>query len=115
MHIIFSTFRSKALAALKDGLKKPVTRQAARAFLNPPNCLARSKDCENQAFQIGRSVIGLQFHLETTPSSVVAIINNCRDELEPSSYVQTESQILSAKPEQFRAINDLMDKVLAFF
>jgi GMP synthase-like glutamine amidotransferase len=82
----------------------------------PPGAirLARSKGCENQAFQIGRSVIGLQFHLETTPSSVVAIINNCRDELAPSSNVQTESEILSAKPEQFRAINDLMDKVLSF-
>jgi GMP synthase-like glutamine amidotransferase len=77
--------------------------------------LARSKGCENQAFQLGRSVIGLQFHLETTPSSVVEIVNHCRDELVPSSYVRTESEILSAKPEQFRAINALMDKVLSFF
>ena len=32
--------------------------------------IARSAGCENQAFQIGRKVIGLQFHLETTPISV---------------------------------------------
>ncbi|MFZ3157950.1 MAG: gamma-glutamyl-gamma-aminobutyrate hydrolase family protein, partial [Smithella sp.] len=29
--------------------------------------LAKSDGCENQAFQIGKPVIGLQFHLETTP------------------------------------------------
>ncbi|MCK5862638.1 MAG: gamma-glutamyl-gamma-aminobutyrate hydrolase family protein, partial [Candidatus Hydrogenedentes bacterium] len=31
--------------------------------------LASSTACKNQAFQIGTSVIGLQFHLETTPES----------------------------------------------
>jgi GMP synthase-like glutamine amidotransferase len=31
--------------------------------------LARSLACENQAFQIGDRVVGLQFHLETTPDS----------------------------------------------
>jgi GMP synthase-like glutamine amidotransferase len=28
--------------------------------------LARSQGCENQAFQFGRSVVGFQFHHETT-------------------------------------------------
>jgi len=38
-------------------------------FELPPGAvrLAYSEGCENQAFQIGNSVIGLQFHLETTP------------------------------------------------
>jgi GMP synthase-like glutamine amidotransferase len=77
--------------------------------------LARSRGCENQAFQIGQTVIGLQFHLETTPASMVEIINHCRDEIIPSRYVQTESDMLSAQPDQFRKINELMDKVLSFF
>lgn len=31
--------------------------------------LAGSEGCENQAFQLGKWVIRLQFHLETTPES----------------------------------------------
>ena len=77
--------------------------------------LARSIGCENQAFQIGQTVIGLQFHLETTPASMVEIVNHCRDELMPSRYVQTESEILAAKPDQFKIIKELMDKVLSFY
>lgn len=76
--------------------------------------LARSEGCENQAFQLGRRVIGLQFHLETTPWSAKEIVSHCRDELVPSRYVQTEEQILSASPSRFQSINLLMSDVLAF-
>ena len=76
--------------------------------------LARSEACENQAFQLGRRVIGLQFHLETTPESARAIVFNCRAELIPSQYVQTEAQILSAKSENYEIINQMMANVLSF-
>jgi GMP synthase-like glutamine amidotransferase len=76
--------------------------------------LARSEGCENQAFQLGRSVIGLQFHLETTPESAREIVANCRAELLPSEYVQSEAAILDASPEKYRAINNLMSEVLSF-
>jgi len=85
-------------------------------FELPPNAvlLARSEGCENQAFQLGRSVVGLQFHLETTPESAREIVSHCRSELSPSRYVQSESTILAATPEQYRAINDMMSEVLSF-
>ncbi|MDP1625470.1 MAG: type 1 glutamine amidotransferase [bacterium] len=76
--------------------------------------LAKSEGCENQAFQLGRRVIGLQFHLETTPTSAREIVSNCRDELVPAKYVQTEEEILSANSNRYKLINDLMDGVLAF-
>ncbi|MGH8657760.1 MAG: type 1 glutamine amidotransferase [Gammaproteobacteria bacterium] len=76
--------------------------------------LARSDGCENQAFQLGKSVIGLQFHLETTPESAQEIISNCRDELVPSKYRQTEEEILSAKRESYKSINQQMGNVLSF-
>jgi len=76
--------------------------------------LASSEACENQAFQIGSSVIGLQFHLETTPSSARSIVANCRDELVPSRYVQTEDTILAAEAERYDAINRWMGEVLAY-
>jgi GMP synthase-like glutamine amidotransferase len=76
--------------------------------------LAGSRGCENQAFQLGRSVIGLQFHLETTQESAREIVNHCRNELLPAEYVQTESEILGAAPGIYRSINDLMGNVLSF-
>lgn len=75
--------------------------------------LARSEGCENQAFQIGKSVIGLQFHLETTPKSAGELVSNCRDELISSRYVQTEEEILSVKPEKYQLINQMMCSVLS--
>jgi GMP synthase-like glutamine amidotransferase len=82
----------------------------------PPGAvrLARSEGCDNQAFQIGKSVVGLQFHLETTPQSVTDIVSNYRDELIASHYVQTEAVLLSATPEQYRSINQVMQDVLSF-
>jgi len=76
--------------------------------------LARSEGCENQAFQLGSSVIGLQFHLETTPESMREIINQCRGELKPSRYVQSEVKMLEGAPEKCRRVNNLMVKVLQF-
>ncbi len=76
--------------------------------------LAQSKGCINQAFQLNSSVIGLQFHLETTPESAKQIVSNCSDELVQSKYIQTKSEILSAKPEMYKSINGLMGEILSF-
>jgi GMP synthase-like glutamine amidotransferase len=76
--------------------------------------LASSAGCVNQAFQLGDSVIGLQFHLETTARSATELVNNCRDELVPAEYVQTEEGILSADAESYLYINRLMESVLEF-
>ncbi|OPY84141.1 MAG: glutamine amidotransferase [Syntrophus sp. PtaU1.Bin208] len=76
--------------------------------------LARSEGCENQAFQLGRSVIGLQFHLETTPQSARQIVEHCRKELIPSEYVQSETAILGTAAEKYGVINELMSRVLSF-
>lgn len=76
--------------------------------------LARSSACENQAFQIGRNVVALQFHLETTPANVEALVEHCRDELVPGPFSQSEHDLLAAPPERYAAINRLMQEVLAY-
>jgi GMP synthase-like glutamine amidotransferase len=75
--------------------------------------IAKSDGCLNQAFQIGSSVIGLQFHLETTPASAQAIVSHCRDELIPATYVQSEADLLSVKTDVYARVNMEMEKVLS--
>jgi GMP synthase-like glutamine amidotransferase len=76
--------------------------------------LASSEACKNQAFQIGRQVIGLQFHLETTLQSAQELVRHCRAELVPSQYIQSEADILAAAPEKYDGINALMGEVLSY-
>lgn len=71
----------------------------------------QSDACGNQAFLIGSQVVGLQFHLETTPQSAASLIENSRDELAAGPYIQTEAEML-ARPERFARANMLMDSVL---
>ncbi|UHD18097.1 type 1 glutamine amidotransferase [Thiocapsa bogorovii] len=80
----------------------------------PPGAirLARSAACENQAFRIGRQVIGLQFHLETTAQSAEAILDHCRDELVSAPWVQTEADILGVDPGAYGEANRLMSRIL---
>ncbi len=82
----------------------------------PPGAkrLAESVACKNQAFQLGSSVIGLQFHLESTPNSVKQLVSNCRDELVFAPFVQSEEEILSKAKADYAAINRLMGDVLSF-
>ncbi len=75
--------------------------------------LAGSAACQNQAFQVGRNAVALQFHLETTPASAEALIENCRDELVPGPYVRTEAELRAAPAARYAAINQLMEGVLA--
>ena len=76
--------------------------------------LAKSTACENQAFQIGNNVIGLQFHLETTALSAQSIVENCRDELVEGTYIQSEAEILSATQDKYVSINEQMNRVLNY-
>jgi GMP synthase-like glutamine amidotransferase len=76
--------------------------------------LAKSPACMNQAFQFNANVIGLQFHLETTPASARELVANCRDELGHGAYVQSEGAIMAAPTGHYVVINTLIDAVLSF-
>jgi GMP synthase (glutamine-hydrolysing) len=73
--------------------------------------LARSEACDNQAFAWGGRALGLQFHLETTPESARALIDNCPGDLAPGPCVQTAEELL-AGPERFERLNALMARLL---
>jgi len=74
--------------------------------------IASSEACKNQGFIIDDRVVGLQFHLETTAESARLLINNARDELDGSRFVQTEEEMLS-NPERFITINKIMFTLLS--
>jgi GMP synthase-like glutamine amidotransferase len=83
--------------------------------------LARSTACINQAFQIGKNVIGLQFHLEVVPAQVSAFIEmDCalsaeRQELiQARPFIQSPQEILSVPATCYSRIDDLMGQVLAY-
>lgn len=76
--------------------------------------LARSEACANQAFQFGRRVVGLQFHLETTPEAARDIVTHGRSELQPSTYIQSEDELLAAPPETYQRVNQWMNDLLSY-
>jgi len=76
--------------------------------------IAESSVCNNQAFQIGKNVIGIQFHLESTEKTIEKIVANCREELVDGIYIQSEEKIKSASREQYNTINNQMAKVLEY-
>ncbi|WP_427162508.1 type 1 glutamine amidotransferase [Aliinostoc sp. HNIBRCY26] len=73
--------------------------------------LAYSAACQNQAFIYDEKVLGLQFHLESTPESVSQIIDNCGDELVDGKYIQQASEML-ATADNFTQINTVMFSIL---
>jgi len=75
--------------------------------------LAESKVCKNQAFVYLNRVIALQFHLESTQSSIESLIQNCRDELISAPYIQTADQIRKGY-HQIESLNTIMVKLMNF-
>jgi len=64
----------------------------------PPDAvrLAETEAVPNQAFQLGDRVAGLQFHLEATPESVRALVENAEHEIEGGRFQQPAAEIRDA-------------------
>lgn len=73
--------------------------------------LATSDACENQAFEFGGRALGIQFHLEVTPASVRALIENCRADIGRGRYQQSPRQMLASRKE-FAMIRPLLCRML---
>jgi len=73
--------------------------------------LAKSEACENQAFQFGSTVLAVQFHLEVTPTSVRALIENCRADIGTGRYQQSPAQMV-ASSQASGIIRRLLDRTL---
>lgn len=84
----------------KDAAARPLLAGAPSQFMafhwhgdtfsTPPGAipLGRSAGCVNQGFLYGDRVLGLQFHLESTPQSIEALIAHCAGDIVPGPFVQ---------------------------
>lgn len=83
-------------------------------FELPPGALhlARSAACEHQAFLVKGRILGLQFHLESTPETVEAICTHCADEIVPDTYVQTAEQMCHEGAEHYATMNHSLETLL---
>ncbi|MDP6523616.1 MAG: type 1 glutamine amidotransferase [Kiritimatiellia bacterium] len=73
--------------------------------------LASSAGCENQAFEYRENVVGLQFHLESTGSSIDSLITHCGDEIIGGRYIQSPGDIRQGNNGIGEA-NNLMKRLL---
>ena len=76
--------------------------------------LAYSDFCKIQAFQLGKHIMGLQFHLETTVETARKLISQCGHEIVPSNSIQTAQYMLDAPTQYYTQANQEMTKILAF-
>ena len=83
-------------------------------FSLPPGgiWLARSDGCAHQAFALGAHVLGLQFHLEMTPSDVSRIASACADELTSARYVQPADKMIAQSQDNEWASSALLGRLL---
>ncbi len=75
--------------------------------------LASSQACVNQAFQLGRFAMGLQFHLEVTRRDVRGLLRACPDDLVPGPYVQRPEEMMR-EIGHYGQMRLLMDAVLTY-
>lgn len=74
--------------------------------------LAESDACANQAFLYDDRVLGLQFHLESTPQSVELITARCADEVVAGPHIQDIESMRAADSETFQTIHQAMESIL---
>tara|TARA_B100000965_G_scaffold398927_2_gene417864 strand:+ start:3397 stop:4125 length:729 start_codon:yes stop_codon:yes gene_type:complete len=76
--------------------------------------LASSEVCRHQAFQLGRSVIGLQFHLEANRALLDAFVTADAASLVPAGQVQSAEQILAVPQDTLDATAALLERLLDY-
>nr|WP_321272339.1 gamma-glutamyl-gamma-aminobutyrate hydrolase family protein [uncultured Tolumonas sp.] len=113
-------FDITAVAASGDVLPLPASMHVfhwhGETFELPAKAvlLASSVACNNQIFQLGKRVIGLQCHLETTAENARSMVLHCADELTGGSFIQDADTILSASEAQYQQLSQLMTQVLDY-
>jgi len=77
--------------------------------------LAENKVCINQMYQIGRNVLGFQFHPEMTPHALALLIEG-EEELAVfnGSYVQPMAELKKSLKHKFEQGNRLLNQAIDY-
>ncbi len=77
--------------------------------------LASTAEVPNQAFLVNNNVVGLQFHLEQTPSTIKGMIQHCGEELKESGTKILSAAEIESETSYFETnkmiIFNLLDKI----
>ena len=74
--------------------------------------LAQSEGCPRQIVRYNQNTYGFQCHLEITLDGIKTMIDNVPEDLEPSKFTQTESDLLA---QDYESINHRMFNILDNF
>ncbi|MDH4199947.1 MAG: type 1 glutamine amidotransferase [Spirochaetia bacterium] len=77
--------------------------------------LMQSTGCDNQGFIYGDHILGLQFHMEGTEESIIAMMDDGLDELIPDRFVQSESVIREKTVKMAPKANALCGEMMNLF
>ncbi len=111
VHRTGSSSRAGIAGAVPDG--SVVFHWHGDTFDLPPGAdgFLASDACRTQAFSLGERALGIQVHIETTVEAARALIDNCRGDLTPGRFVQSESEILGDRS-RFEALRPILDRVM---
>jgi len=107
---LFAGFPSEAMAFHWHGDTFSIPQGAV--------AIANSEAYPNQAFTYQNHVLGLQFHLESSLSSIQKLIENCSDEMIEAKYIQTQEAILAGEvhlPEMTHLMQILLENMSTFY
>ena len=77
--------------------------------------LAENKVCQNQMYQIGRNVLGFQFHPEMTPHALQLLIDNEEDTaVFNGEYVQSIAELKKSIKSRFEQGNQLLNRAIEY-
>ncbi|OPX57011.1 GMP synthase-Glutamine amidotransferase [Oceanospirillum multiglobuliferum] len=75
--------------------------------------IGKSEGCANQGFIYQDRVIGLQFHLETTPSAAKELVDACAHEIDDGPHTQPAEAML-VDLELFAEANQRMELIMGY-
>jgi GMP synthase-like glutamine amidotransferase len=77
--------------------------------------LAENEICRNQMYQLGKNVLGFQFHPEITPSTLDLFLED-GGELDKFSgpYVQTETELRRSPKDKFYEGNQILNRAIEY-
>ena len=77
--------------------------------------LAENDVCRNQMYQIGKNVLGFQFHPEITPEALNLFLEN-EEELDhfPGQHMQTQQQLKNTSKNNFIVGNQILNQAIEY-